>query len=76
MPAASPLTPPPVKPSPSRGPSPSSQSPLILQPLPLQVGGAPLSLPTILNPALIEASSPVPLLPVAPRPTSPAHEEK
>uniref|UniRef100_A0A4W5R4M4 Golgi-specific brefeldin A-resistance guanine nucleotide exchange factor 1 n=1 Tax=Hucho hucho TaxID=62062 RepID=A0A4W5R4M4_9TELE len=48
-----------------------SQSPLILQPLAshLQVGGVPpMSLPIILNPALIEASSPVPLLP-APRPT-------
>uniref|UniRef100_A0A8C5CDP9 Golgi brefeldin A resistant guanine nucleotide exchange factor 1 n=1 Tax=Gadus morhua TaxID=8049 RepID=A0A8C5CDP9_GADMO len=71
-PSPSPLTPPPVKVSPSRGPSPTSQSPLILQPLalPLQVGGSPMSLPIILNPALIEASSPVPLLPVAPRPTT------
>lgn len=44
--------------------SPLSQSPLILQPLasPLQVGVPPMSLPIILNPALIEATSPVPLL--------------
>uniref|UniRef100_A0A8C8D616 Golgi-specific brefeldin A-resistance guanine nucleotide exchange factor 1 n=1 Tax=Oncorhynchus tshawytscha TaxID=74940 RepID=A0A8C8D616_ONCTS len=51
--------------------SPTSQSPLILQPLAshLQVGGVPpMSLPIILNPALIEASCPVPLLP-APHPT-------
>uniref|UniRef100_A0A673WN48 Golgi-specific brefeldin A-resistance guanine nucleotide exchange factor 1 n=1 Tax=Salmo trutta TaxID=8032 RepID=A0A673WN48_SALTR len=55
--------------SPQDPPPPSS--PLILQPLAshLQVGGVPpMSLPIILNPALIEASSPVPLLP-APRPT-------
>ncbi|XP_026566755.1 Golgi-specific brefeldin A-resistance guanine nucleotide exchange factor 1 isoform X1 [Pseudonaja textilis] len=41
-----------------------AQQPLILQPLasPLQVGVPPLSLPIILNPALIEATSPVPLL--------------
>uniref|UniRef100_A0A8C2A1R1 Golgi-specific brefeldin A-resistance guanine nucleotide exchange factor 1 n=1 Tax=Cyprinus carpio TaxID=7962 RepID=A0A8C2A1R1_CYPCA len=44
---------------------PLGQSPLILQPLasPLQVGIPPMSLPIILNPALIEATSPVPLLP-------------
>uniref|UniRef100_H3CF70 Golgi brefeldin A resistant guanine nucleotide exchange factor 1 n=1 Tax=Tetraodon nigroviridis TaxID=99883 RepID=H3CF70_TETNG len=49
------------------GPAPSGQSPLILQPLasPLQVGVPPMSLPIILNPALIEATSPVPLLPAA-----------
>uniref|UniRef100_A0A6Q2WQ69 Golgi-specific brefeldin A-resistance guanine nucleotide exchange factor 1 n=1 Tax=Esox lucius TaxID=8010 RepID=A0A6Q2WQ69_ESOLU len=54
--------------------SPMNQSPLILQPLAshLQVGGVPpMSLPIILNPALIEASSPVPLLP-APRITDPS----
>ncbi|KAM9808682.1 Golgi-specific brefeldin A-resistance guanine nucleotide exchange factor 1 isoform 1-T2 [Syngnathus typhle] len=41
------------------------QSPLIVQPLasPLQVGVPPMSLPIILNPALIEATSPVPLGP-------------
>ncbi|XP_041644668.1 Golgi-specific brefeldin A-resistance guanine nucleotide exchange factor 1 isoform X2 [Cheilinus undulatus] len=57
--------------------SPLSQSPLILQPLasPLQVGVPPMSLPIILNPALIEATSPVPLLP-GPRPTSPSDEVK
>ncbi|XP_055083101.1 Golgi-specific brefeldin A-resistance guanine nucleotide exchange factor 1 [Periophthalmus magnuspinnatus] len=45
--------------------SPLGPSPLILQPLasPLQVGVPPMSLPIILNPALIEATSPVPLLP-------------
>ncbi|XP_043911932.1 Golgi-specific brefeldin A-resistance guanine nucleotide exchange factor 1 isoform X2 [Protopterus annectens] len=43
---------------------PITQSPLILQPLasPLQVGVPPMTLPIILNPALIEATSPVPLL--------------
>uniref|UniRef100_A0A8C3SF09 Golgi-specific brefeldin A-resistance guanine nucleotide exchange factor 1 n=1 Tax=Chelydra serpentina TaxID=8475 RepID=A0A8C3SF09_CHESE len=48
------------------------QSPLILQPLasPLQVGVPPMTLPIILNPALIEATSPVPLLATA-RPTDP-----
>lgn len=48
-------------------PSPLGPSPLILQPLasPLQVGVPPMSLPIILNPALIEATSPVPLLPPA-----------
>ncbi|CAL9688281.1 unnamed protein product [Knipowitschia caucasica] len=50
-------------------PSPLGPSPLILQPLasPLQVGVPPMSLPIILNPALIEATSPVPLLPPVPR---------
>ncbi|XP_039215978.1 Golgi-specific brefeldin A-resistance guanine nucleotide exchange factor 1 isoform X3 [Crotalus tigris] len=45
-------------------PSAVAQQPLILQPLAstLQVGVPPLSLPIILNPALIEATSPVPLL--------------
>ncbi|KAL6101462.1 gbf1 [Pungitius sinensis] len=63
--------------SPLDAPSPLSQSPLILQPLasPLQVGVPPMSLPIILNPALIEATSPVPLLP-GPRPTSPSDEVK
>uniref|UniRef100_A0A3Q1C406 Golgi-specific brefeldin A-resistance guanine nucleotide exchange factor 1 n=1 Tax=Amphiprion ocellaris TaxID=80972 RepID=A0A3Q1C406_AMPOC len=63
--------------SPTQAPSPLSQSPLILQPLasPLQVGVPPMSLPIILNPALIEATSPVPLLP-GPRPTSPSDEVK
>ncbi|KAM4615448.1 Golgi-specific brefeldin A-resistance guanine nucleotide exchange factor 1 [Polymixia lowei] len=67
----------PVKMSPTQAASPTSQSPLILQPLasPLQVGVPPMSLPIILNPALIEATSPVPLLP-GPRPTSPADEVK
>ncbi|XP_057703518.1 Golgi-specific brefeldin A-resistance guanine nucleotide exchange factor 1 isoform X3 [Corythoichthys intestinalis] len=64
-------------PVPSQPPvsSPLSQSPLIIQPLasPLQVGVPPMSLPIILNPALIEATSPVPLLP-APRPTNPSDE--
>ncbi|XP_058508317.1 Golgi-specific brefeldin A-resistance guanine nucleotide exchange factor 1 isoform X3 [Solea solea] len=56
---------------------PASVSPLILQPLasPLQVGVPPMSLPIILNPALIEATSPVPLL-SGPRPTSPCDEVK
>ncbi|XP_055026816.2 Golgi-specific brefeldin A-resistance guanine nucleotide exchange factor 1 isoform X7 [Misgurnus anguillicaudatus] len=67
-----PSTPPvatPSKMSSAEAPPPLSQSPLILQPLasPLQVGVPPMSLPIILNPALIEATSPVPLLP---RPTS------
>lgn len=67
-----PLTAPPTQSSPH-----SSQSPLILQPLasPLQVGVPPMPLPIILNPALIEATSPVPLLP-GPRPTSPSDEVK
>ncbi|XP_043112046.1 Golgi-specific brefeldin A-resistance guanine nucleotide exchange factor 1 [Puntigrus tetrazona] len=68
-----PSTPPMPTPSkicpPESPPPPLSQSPLILQPLasPLQVGVPPMSLPIILNPALIEATSPVPLLP---RPTT------
>lgn len=68
----------PVASSPSRlsptpdGPPPLAQSPLILQPLasPLQVGVPPMTLPIILNPALIEATSPVPLL-ATPRSTDP-----
>ncbi|KAM9726500.1 LOW QUALITY PROTEIN: Golgi-specific brefeldin A-resistance guanine nucleotide exchange factor 1 [Menidia menidia] len=55
--------------APGPPPPPSlGQSPLILQPLasPLQVGVPPMSLPIILNPALIEATSPVPLLPKPP----------
>ncbi|XP_015279786.1 PREDICTED: Golgi-specific brefeldin A-resistance guanine nucleotide exchange factor 1 isoform X2 [Gekko japonicus] len=49
-----------------------AQPPLILRPLasPLQVGVPPMALPIILNPALIEATSPVPLLP-SQRPTDP-----
>ncbi|XP_077786805.1 Golgi-specific brefeldin A-resistance guanine nucleotide exchange factor 1 isoform X2 [Podarcis muralis] len=49
-----------------------AQQPLILQPLasPLQVGVPPMTLPIILNPALIEATSPVPLL-ASQRPTDP-----
>ncbi|XP_031246394.1 Golgi-specific brefeldin A-resistance guanine nucleotide exchange factor 1 isoform X7 [Mastomys coucha] len=66
----------PVASSPSKlsptpeGPPPLAQPPLILQPLtsPLQVGVPPMTLPIILNPALIEATSPVPLL-ATPRPT-------
>ncbi|XP_013013698.1 Golgi-specific brefeldin A-resistance guanine nucleotide exchange factor 1 isoform X4 [Cavia porcellus] len=56
----------------SDGPPPLPQPPLILQPLasPLQVGVPPMTLPIILNPALIEATSPVPLL-ATPRPTDP-----
>lgn len=53
------------------------QSPLILHPLTssLQVGVPPMPLPIILNPALIEASSPVPLLsPPRPANTSTASE--
>ncbi|XP_077875844.1 Golgi-specific brefeldin A-resistance guanine nucleotide exchange factor 1 isoform X6 [Ictidomys tridecemlineatus] len=68
----------PVSSSPSRlsptpdGPPTLAQPPLILQPLasPLQVGVPPMTLPIILNPALIEATSPVPLL-ATPRPTDP-----
>ncbi|KAL1787913.1 Golgi-specific brefeldin A-resistance guanine nucleotide exchange factor 1 isoform X2 [Sigmodon hispidus] len=68
----------PVASSPSRlspspeGPPPLTQPPLILQPLtsPLQVGVPPMTLPIILNPALIEATSPVPLL-ATPRPADP-----
>ncbi|XP_010624716.1 Golgi-specific brefeldin A-resistance guanine nucleotide exchange factor 1 isoform X2 [Fukomys damarensis] len=54
------------------GPAPEGAPPLILQPLasPLQVGVPPMTLPIILNPALIEATSPVPLL-ATPRPTDP-----
>ncbi|XP_064000889.1 Golgi-specific brefeldin A-resistance guanine nucleotide exchange factor 1 isoform X5 [Pogoniulus pusillus] len=50
----------------------AAQPPLILQPLasPLQVGVPPMTLPIILNPALIEATSPVPLL-ATQRPTDP-----
>uniref|UniRef100_A0A8C1PHX4 Golgi-specific brefeldin A-resistance guanine nucleotide exchange factor 1 n=1 Tax=Cyprinus carpio TaxID=7962 RepID=A0A8C1PHX4_CYPCA len=75
-PASSPVPPStPPMPTPAKmGPPesllpPLGQSPLILQPLasPLQVGVPPMSLPIILNPALIEATSPVPLLP---RPTT------
>ncbi|KAM6130672.1 LOW QUALITY PROTEIN: Golgi-specific brefeldin A-resistance guanine nucleotide exchange factor 1 [Phoenicopterus ruber ruber] len=49
----------------------TAQPPLILQPLasPLQVGVPPMTLP-IIHPALIEATSPVPLL-ATPRPTDP-----
>ncbi|CAB1312588.1 unnamed protein product, partial [Coregonus sp. 'balchen'] len=64
----------PVSPQDPPPPSTNVSLPLILQPLAshLQVGGVPpMSLPIILNPALIEASSPVPLLP-APRPTDPS----
>uniref|UniRef100_A0A8C7UA00 Golgi-specific brefeldin A-resistance guanine nucleotide exchange factor 1 n=1 Tax=Oncorhynchus mykiss TaxID=8022 RepID=A0A8C7UA00_ONCMY len=75
VPPSTPPMPTPVKMSPqissSLIQSPTSQSPLILQPLAshLQVGGVPpMSLPIILNPALIEASCPVPLLPT-PHPT-------
>lgn len=68
----------PVASNPSRlsptpdGPPPLAQPPLILQPLasPLQVGVPPMTLPIILNPALIEATSPVPFL-ATPRPTDP-----
>ncbi|KAM8852195.1 Golgi-specific brefeldin A-resistance guanine nucleotide exchange factor 1 isoform 1-T1 [Synchiropus picturatus] len=67
----------PVTASSIQAPSPLSQSPLLIQPLasPLQMGVPPMSLPIILNPALIEATSPVPLLP-GPRPTSPSNEVK
>uniref|UniRef100_A0A8C9TJ72 Golgi-specific brefeldin A-resistance guanine nucleotide exchange factor 1 n=1 Tax=Scleropages formosus TaxID=113540 RepID=A0A8C9TJ72_SCLFO len=63
-PAPCPATPAPVVPT-DEVPATITQSPLILQPLasPLQVGVPPMSLPIILNPALIEATSPVPLLP-------------
>ncbi|XP_061083550.1 Golgi-specific brefeldin A-resistance guanine nucleotide exchange factor 1 isoform X3 [Conger conger] len=72
VPPSTPPIPVPMKMSPGDAPPPMSQSPLILQPLAsaLQVGVPPMSLPIILNPALIEATSPVPLLP-APRPTDP-----
>ncbi|XP_076142435.1 Golgi-specific brefeldin A-resistance guanine nucleotide exchange factor 1 isoform X2 [Alosa pseudoharengus] len=64
VPPSTPPMPTPVKMSPPESPPSLSQSPLILQPLasPLQVGVPPMSLPIILNPALIEATSPVPLL--------------
>ncbi|XP_069741695.1 Golgi-specific brefeldin A-resistance guanine nucleotide exchange factor 1 isoform X1 [Narcine bancroftii] len=55
-----------------------AQSPLILHPLTssLQVGVPPMPLPIILNPALIEATSPVPLLsPPRPANTSTASEK-
>ncbi|XP_036402027.1 Golgi-specific brefeldin A-resistance guanine nucleotide exchange factor 1 isoform X1 [Megalops cyprinoides] len=73
VPPSTPPVPTPVKMSPGDTPHAMSQSPLILQPLasPLQVGVPPMSLPIILNPALIEATSPVPLLPAS-RPTDPA----
>lgn len=69
-------TPPPSS-SLSPAPSPLGPSPLILQPLasPLQVGVPPMSLPIILNPALIEATSPVPLLPPAARASTAAPDE-
>lgn len=69
VPPSTPPLPTPAKKSPPESPPPLSQSPLILQPLasPLQVGVPPMTLPIILNPALIEATSPVPLLP---RPTT------
>ncbi|XP_053088971.1 Golgi-specific brefeldin A-resistance guanine nucleotide exchange factor 1 isoform X2 [Pangasianodon hypophthalmus] len=72
VPPSTPPMPTPVKSSADSPPT-LSQSPLILQPLasPLQVGVPPMTLPIILNPALIEATSPVPLLP-APRPTETA----
>ncbi|XP_026134791.1 Golgi-specific brefeldin A-resistance guanine nucleotide exchange factor 1-like isoform X5 [Carassius auratus] len=66
VPPSKPPMPTPAKTSPPESPPrPLGQSPLILQPLasPLQVGISPMSLPIILNPALIEATSPVPLLP-------------
>ncbi|KAK7901666.1 hypothetical protein WMY93_018435 [Mugilogobius chulae] len=74
-----PSSPPPAQtpPPPSLSPAPSSlsPSPLILQPLasPLQVGVPPMSLPIILNPALIEAT--VPLLPPASRSGTAAPDE-
>ncbi|XP_051506631.1 Golgi-specific brefeldin A-resistance guanine nucleotide exchange factor 1-like isoform X1 [Myxocyprinus asiaticus] len=63
-PSTSPI-PSPAKMSPPESPPLLSRSPFILQPLasPLQVGVPPMSLPIILNPALIKATSPVPLLP-------------
>ncbi|XP_054238576.1 Golgi-specific brefeldin A-resistance guanine nucleotide exchange factor 1 [Indicator indicator] len=63
----------PIKTSPVTDiPPTAAQPPLILQPLasPLQVGVPPMTLPIILNPALIEATSPVPLL-ATQRPTDP-----
>lgn len=63
----------PAKMTAAESPPTLSQSPLILQPLasPLQVTVPTMSLPIILNPALIEATSPVPLLPTQ-RPVEPA----
>ncbi|XP_054838203.1 Golgi-specific brefeldin A-resistance guanine nucleotide exchange factor 1 isoform X2 [Eublepharis macularius] len=63
----------PTKASSVKDPPPAmAQQPLILQPLasPLQVGVPPMTLPIILNPALIEATSPVPLL-ASQRPSDP-----
>ncbi|XP_043993051.1 Golgi-specific brefeldin A-resistance guanine nucleotide exchange factor 1 isoform X2 [Gambusia affinis] len=62
--------------SPGRSSLPPSQPPLILQPLasPLQVGIPSMPLPIILNPALIEATSPVPLLPGHKAASSPTDE--
>uniref|UniRef100_M3ZUN6 Golgi brefeldin A resistant guanine nucleotide exchange factor 1 n=1 Tax=Xiphophorus maculatus TaxID=8083 RepID=M3ZUN6_XIPMA len=62
--------------SPARSSLPPSQPPLILQPLasPLQVGIPSMPLPIILNPALIEATSPVPLLPGHKPASSPTDE--
>ncbi|XP_063730862.1 Golgi-specific brefeldin A-resistance guanine nucleotide exchange factor 1 isoform X1 [Eleginops maclovinus] len=77
VPASNPSMPVPLTTSPPSVSSPLTQPPFILQPLasPLQVGVTPMSLPIILNPALIEASSPVPLLP-PPRPLSGTDEVK
>uniref|UniRef100_A0A3P9K3E6 Golgi-specific brefeldin A-resistance guanine nucleotide exchange factor 1 n=1 Tax=Oryzias latipes TaxID=8090 RepID=A0A3P9K3E6_ORYLA len=76
-PPAIPATPPPLTTPPVPATPPLGQSPLILQPLasPLQVGVPPMSLPIILNPALIEATSPVPLLSGI-KPAAPADEVK
>ncbi|XP_020564943.1 Golgi-specific brefeldin A-resistance guanine nucleotide exchange factor 1 isoform X3 [Oryzias latipes] len=76
-PPAIPATPPPLTTPPVPATPPLGQSPLILQPLasPLQVGVPPMSLPIILNPALIEATSPVPLLSGI-KPVAPADEVK
>ncbi|XP_028843973.1 Golgi-specific brefeldin A-resistance guanine nucleotide exchange factor 1 isoform X3 [Denticeps clupeoides] len=73
VPPSTPPMPTPVKMSSHESLHQLTQSPLILQPLasPLQVGVPPMSLPIILNPALIEATSPVPLLPTS-RPADPA----
>ncbi|XP_053547934.1 Golgi-specific brefeldin A-resistance guanine nucleotide exchange factor 1 isoform X3 [Bombina bombina] len=58
-------------------PPPITQSPLILHPLTssLQVGVPRMSLPIILNPALIEATSPVPLLSTPRPPDTPSLSE-
>ncbi|XP_060096950.1 Golgi-specific brefeldin A-resistance guanine nucleotide exchange factor 1 [Heteronotia binoei] len=77
-PGSSPSGPPllsPARASPVKEPPPpgvAQQPPLILRPLasPLQAGVPPMALPIILNPALIEATSPVPLL-ASQRPTDP-----